>query len=92
MANKRRKKASMRKSHQSARDISPGVIEQRTKKAMKNFWASFIFFAISLVFYNYSTIIFWENTFFLLTAVFGFLALAFLIAWLVLVIVKKRKN
>lgn len=92
MANKRRKKASARKSHHSARDISSGVIEQRIKKAMKNFWASLIFFVISLIFYNYSTIVFWVNTFLLLTIVFGFLALAFLIAWLVLAIVKRRKN
>jgi len=68
-------------------------ISQKLNFVMKNLIAFFILFAISYIFYKIipTTSIFLSDLFTLLMFVFGFVGLAFLIVWLILMVLKGRR-
>ena len=60
------------------------VTSSKMGKVVKNLIVFLALFVVSFVLYKVTTNVFWDDLFFLLMLVTGFVALAFLIVWLVL--------
>jgi len=59
---------------------------------VKNFIVFIVLFIVSFILYSLSSAGFWNDLFFLLVLVFGFLSLALLIVWMILKLMKKGKE
>jgi len=93
MAKKKRGKVTRRSSKRSSvKKSSVNVSHNRVKVARKNFFLFLILSAISTAFYKFSTSILFLNLFGILATIFGFLSLAFLIAFVVLKLLNKNKH
>ena len=91
MAKRRGKTSSRRgqsRGRKSASRIMPQAAVRATSskmgKVVKNLIVFLALFVVSFVLYKVTTNVFWDDLFFLLMLVTGFVALAFLIVWLVL--------
>ena len=60
----------------------------KVSKVLKNLFVFLALFVVSLVLYKVTTNAFWNDLFFLIMLVAGFVTLAFLIVWLVLLWLK----
>lgn len=58
---------------------------------IKNFIVFFTLFIASFILYRLSSVGFWNDLFFLLILVFGFLSLALLIVWMILKLMQVKK-
>lgn len=81
MAKKRSKTASKK--------VVAGTSEQKINAVIKNFIAFLILFIVSFILYEVTLVGFWNDLFFLLVLIFGFLALAFLLVWMILKLMKR---
>ena len=86
MAKKKRSVVSLKKTNPSPKESFP--LRERTDIALKNFFLFLIIFVFSFVLYNFSAGDLFRNFFGILSLIFGFLSLAFLIAFIVLAILK----
>ena len=92
MAKKKRPITNSKKADLKIKESFP--LRERTDIALKNFFLFLVIFIFSFVLYNFSTGDLFKNFFGILSLIFGFLSLAFLIAFVVLAILKssaKRK-
>ena len=89
---KRRGARSKRSAVQASRPVALRSTPEKIKLVMKNLIAFLIFFAISFIFYKVTSAGFLNDLFFLLVLVFGFVTLAFLIVWLVLLLLKAMRK
>jgi hypothetical protein len=64
--------------------------EQKVNAVIKNFVSFLILFIVSFILYGVTSVGFWNDFFFLLVLIFGFLALAFLLVWMILKLIKKK--
>ena len=85
MAKKRSKRGASRSSSQSSAVRST---PEKMKKVVRSIVMFLALFAVSFVLYSVTSAGFWNDLFFLLVLVFGFIALAFFIVWLVLLYLK----
>lgn len=67
-------------------------MSQKIDMVVKNLIAFFILFAVSFILYKVTSAVFWNDLFFLLMLVFGFVGLAFLIVWLILMFLKASRR
>ena len=67
-------------------------LRDRTDLAWRNFALFLLLFLLSFVLYNFTSSALFKNFFGILSVIFGFLALAILIAFIVLIILKKGKK
>jgi len=87
MAKRRGKRSASGKANQQR---AFGVDSSKTKKVINNLFVFFVLFVVSLILFNVVPDGFWSDLLFLLMLVFGFVALAFLIVWLILLALKAR--
>ena len=86
MAKKKRSGVNFKKTNLKNRESFP--LRERTDIALKNFFLFLVIFIFSFVLYNFSVGELFKNFFGILSLIFGFLSLAFLIAFVVLTILK----
>jgi len=70
----------------------PGVGNKKFNIVLKNLILFLVLFALSMIFYNFSKDVIYEQLFFLLSLLFGFVSIAFLIALLIFVILRMIKK
>ena len=86
MVKKKRSTVSLKKTN--SKNKEPFPLRERTDIALKNFFLFLVIFIFSFVLYNFSSGDLFKNFFGILSLIFGFLSLAFLIAFIVLAILK----
>ncbi len=84
----RSKRTPAKASNSAARKSMP----EKIKLVVKNLIGFLILIAISFILYRVSSAVFWNDLFFLFSLVFGFVALAFFIVWLVLMLLKQMNK
>jgi hypothetical protein len=89
MAKRKSRKVAKRASSQP---VALRSTSDKIKVVTKNFIAFLVLFAVSYILYKIVSSGFFNNLFFLLVLVFGFVALAFFIVWMVLLLVKSMKK
>jgi hypothetical protein len=94
MAKKRGRRAGRAVSrHSRASPAAMKPVSDRIKMVTKNFSSFAVLAIISYIFYKFVFAAgFWDDLFFLLLLVFGFVALALLIAWMVLLLIRRRRK
>ena len=88
---KRRGGRSKRAATKASKTVAHRSTPEKIKLVVKNLIMFLIFFAISFIFYKVISNAFWNDLFFLFCLVFGFVALAFFIVWLVLKMMQWKK-
>ena len=86
---KRRVKKSAGKSIFSSPVALRSTVEKK-KVVTKNFIMFISLFAVSYILWKVISAEFWNNLFFLLVLVFGFVSLAFFIVWMILLMLKAK--
>ena len=86
MVKKKRSGVNFKKTNLKNRESFP--LRERTDIALKNFFLFLVIFIFSFILYNFSVGELFKNFFGILSLIFGFLSLAFLIAFVVLTILK----
>ncbi len=86
MAKKKRSGVDFKKTN--SKNLEPFPLRERTDIALKNFFLFLVIFIFSFILYNFSVGELFKNFFGILSLIFGFLSLAFLIAFVVLTILK----
>ena len=72
--------------------MKSGAGNNKFNIVLKNLILFLILFVLSLIFYNFSKGVIYEQLFFLLSLLFGFVSIAFLIALLIFVILRMMKK
>ena len=76
----------------TAKTAKGGTVQSRISVTVKNLFLFLVLFAISLVFYHFSSTPLYNNLFWLLSIITGFLVFTFFIVLAVLAILKPKKR
>jgi len=76
----------------AGKSVTAAPLQNRISLAWKNLILFLVLFVVSLIFYKSSSDLLIVNLFGLLLIILGFLAFAFLIIWIVLLILRSEKR
>lgn len=89
MAKRRKTRGASRAAKSDVRGIN-GSGPNKVKMVIQNFVVFLVLFILSFILYEVTKLSasFWNDLFFLLSMIFGFISLALFISWLILLLVK----